>query len=492
MPRAFYLLLLPLLAPCQVPGQLTRALDVRELPYERALEKLPVDLTATVGFIEGQGTVFVQDETAGTHLHLKPAAMELKVGDRVRAEGVTMPGLYLPGVAVTRLEVLGHGPAPEPITASYDDLTSGKYHYQRVLVEGVGRRLTQVDENRSLLRLMLGGRVLEVRIDGAPRTSLDVVDARLRIVGLAAGGINDRRQLVFPYLRVAGWEDVTVTEGARPVKELSPVAVEGLLRFGSDEAAHRVRVRGVVLAAFEDGRVFVRDRRLSEGEMEAAKEAGNAMRAIGAQVVNPQPMQIGRIIDLIGFPVMDRFSATLADAEVHDVSQQSEEVGPMEATAEELIDGKYDADLVTLSARLANAFRTREGYDLRLEAGEVSLRALLPASEPVRDLAAGALLRLTGICQVESSTDKGFRSRADRAVILLRGTADLQLLEAPPWWTARRLAIAVGTLGGVVVLGMIWILLLRGQVLRQSAALSAGVAQKAALEERQRIAREFH
>lgn len=492
MRRLLFILLL-LLSPCHAQEPLTHAAEVRALPYERSLEKLGVDLRATVGFVEGEGTVFVQDETAGTHLHLKPGRTDLKVGDRVRAQGVTMPGLYLPGVTVTKLEVLGQGPPPEPEAATFDDLAAGRFHYQRVVVEGLGRRLTQVDETRSVLRLMLGGRLLEVRIDGAPPASLNVVDARLRIVGLAAGGINDRRQLVFPYLRVANWDDVTMLEPARPFNQpMAPVAVESLLRFGATDTLHRVRVRGVVLAAFDDGRVFVRDRRLSDVDMNAAQGAGYEMRAIGAQLSKPEGLEVGRIIDLVGFPVMERFSATLADAEVRSFAETVETPVPVAVTSEELIDGKYDADLVTLTARLVDVYRTRTGHELRLDTGEVSLRGILPAGVEIENPAAGSLLKLTGICQVESSSDKGFRSRADRAVLLLRTAGDLQVIEAPSWWTSGRLALALGVLAAVVVLGLVWIGLLRRQVTRQAAALGAGVAQKAALEERQRIAREFH
>lgn len=485
-------LILPLL-PSGLQGQLTRAVEVRSLPYERALEELPVALTATVGFVEGTGTLFVQDETAGTHLHVKPAQTGLRVGDQVRVEGTTMPGLYLPGVTVTRLEVLGHGPPPTPMAATYEDLASGRYHYQLVVVEGIGRRLTQVDENRALLHVMLGGRIVEVRVDAPPGTAPEVVDARLRITALAAGGINDRRQLVFPYLRATGWEDMVVTERGRDLTQLFPVPVASLLRFGSpNEASRRVLVRGVVLAAFGDGRVFIRDRHQPEEDAEAAEEAGFVFRALRIQSVNPVTLAPGSRISAFGFPVMDGFSATLADAQISIGREAGVEVKPVEVTAAALADGAYDADLVTLSARLVNGVRMDEFYELRLEAGELNLRAIVPVAAPMPELVEGSLLRLTGICQVESSSDKGFRSRADSAVLLLRGPADLQVLQAPPWWTARRLAVALGILGGTFVLGLVWIGLLRRQVTRQAAALSAGVAHKAALEERQRIAREFH
>jgi len=139
-------------------AELSRAIDIRTLPYERSLEKMPVNITATVGFIESSGTVFVQDVTAGTHLHFKPGRNDLRIGDQVRVKGTTTAGLYFPGIDVTELQILGHGAPPAAEPATYDDLASGRFHYQRVVVEGLGRTMTPLDENRSLLRLAMGSR----------------------------------------------------------------------------------------------------------------------------------------------------------------------------------------------------------------------------------------------------------------------------------------------------------------------------------------------
>lgn len=214
MKRLLHALLIAIGLPLAVHAQLTTALDIRMLPYERSLEKLPVDLMGVIGFVESGGTAFVQDGTAGTHLHFKPVRNDLRVGDRVRVKGTSTPGLYFPGVDVLELELLGHEAPPAPVPASFDDLATGRFHYQRVLVEGLGRTLTPLDEDRSLLRLAMGSRVIEVRVDAPPESAPKIIDARLRITALAAGGINDRRQLVFPYLRVTDWSDVVISQTA--------------------------------------------------------------------------------------------------------------------------------------------------------------------------------------------------------------------------------------------------------------------------------------
>ncbi len=100
----------------------------------------------------------------------------------------------------------------------------------------------------------------------------------------------------------------------------------------------------------------------------------------------------------------------------------------------------------------------------------------------------GATLILTCICQIESATDKGFRSLPNRISLLLRGPRDIRVLTAAPFWDARRLLIASSSLGAVVLLTFIWIFALRRRVSR----LESKIIDQATLEERQRIAREFH
>lgn len=416
-----------------------------------------------------------------------------------------MPGLYLPGVEVIELRIAGHEQPPAPLPATYDDLATGRFHYQRIVVEGVGRTVSLLDENRTLLRLAMGGRVIEVRVDAALESAPDVVDARLRITALAAGGINDRRQLVFPYLRVPDWSDVIVSAPPRTVEKLSVTPVAGLLRFGAEvEAVHRVRVRGVVLASFADGRLFIRDVTppppAPVSDVDEGVPQPPLPNALGIRLTLPAALGAGQIVEIVGFPVMDRFSATLVDASVDRLVDAASlpadgvpDASPVTLTTPaSLLSGNQDSDLVTIQARLADVFRSAEGTELRLSADGASIRALLPASSPASMVAAGSLLELTGICQVESSTDKGFRSRPERALLLLRGADDLRVLRAPTWWTARRLLQVLGVLTGVLLGGILWITLLRRQVAHQGAALRERIGSEAALEERQRIAREFH
>ncbi|OYW75930.1 MAG: hypothetical protein B7Z37_11050 [Verrucomicrobia bacterium 12-59-8] len=471
---------------------LSRAIDIRMLPYERSLEKLPVDLTATVGFVENGGTVFVQDDTAGTHLHFRPARNDLRVGDHVRIQGTTTAGLYFPGVDVAQLQILGHAAPPMAAPASYDDLATGRFHYQRVIVEGLGRTLTPLDENRSLLRLAIGSRVLEVRVDAPLETAPALIDARLRITALAAGGINDRRQLVFPYIRVTEWNDVEITKAAPALAALPITSVVTLLQFGAaDEPHHRARIRGTVLAAFPDGRVFLRDATPPPPPRETPKDAlpkPPQSPSIAIRLSSPVNLIPGQRAEIIGFPIMAGFSASLADALVL-ATEPDESPAAAVVSLKDFQDGSHDADLVHLTtpAVLNDFFRSADGFELRLTSSGMPMRAfLLQSDAPALEM--GATVDLTGICLVESSTDKGFRSQAERASLLLRSANDIRVIHSAPFWTAGRLVIASCILAGLVLLAFIWIAAQR----RQIGFLSSRIVQQATLDERQRIAREFH
>lgn len=485
---------------------LTRAAQVRALPPDRALESVPVDLEAVVGFIEapGGGTVFIQDETGGTFFRAPDRTQPMKPGDRVHVKGTSMPGLYLTGIIAQSYEVLGSGDPPVPAPAGYEDLATGRYHYQMVQVEGIGRRLSVPEENHSVLHLALGSRVVEVRVDAPlPDGMEDWVDARLQITALAAGGINDRRQLVFPYLRVSDWSEVRILKPAPAVADLEALPAARLLRFDPGripEFGHRVRTMGKVLAAFPDGQVFIRDLK-AEVQVPSSPPikplvlpSENARpAALAVRLASPQLLKPGQLVDVAGFPNMDGFSASLVDAVlVKEATPVVHGMEPVQVTLKEIASGTLDADLVRLEVELVDAYRTGEGWELRLLSGALPIRALLPEAEDIQDLRPGSLLQLTGICRIESSTDQGFRSRPERAMLMLRGAEDLVVLSAPSWWTVQRLVGLVGLLLALVAGGLLWITLLRRQVAKQGEALRRRIAHEAALEERQRIAREFH
>lgn len=466
---------------------LTTALEVRSLTPAEAERGLPVRLRGIVVFVESTSAIFVQDETSTTFFRLAPRQRLPAVGDEIELTSTTRMGLYLPGLADTTYTVIGRRDLPPGIVALYDDLYFGRYHYQRVTVEGIVRSLLpfrQNNQDRALLRLAMGSRVIEIRVEKPAAGAPALVGHRVRITGLAAGLINTpRRQLVQPYLRVIDWPEIAVVAPAPPAADVPQISAEELLAFRvSGLGEQRIRIDGVVAATLADGQAF-----LQQGAM-----------AFAVRLSRPESLLPGDRVSVVGFPSMDRFSASVVDAEL-----LAREPGP----APEPLDidsfdelygkpgdqhpGKHDARLVRVVALVRDFFRSEDGTTLLVQSGQRTIQARVPDDAVVPP--AGALVRLTGICQVETAvTGSGFASRPGLVSLRSPAAADLRILRTPPWWTPTRLAIGLALLAGITLLAGLWIAILRRQVNRQTDALRHRIEAEAALEERQRIAREFH
>lgn len=441
----------------------------------QAEERRPVRLRAVVTFNDSPSVVFVQDATAGA-LFRPGGVVGLKPGDEVEIQGYTQPALYMPGIERATFRLIGHGPAPVATPVTYAELISGRFHYQWVAVEGIVRSVVPIDDGRATLRLALGTDMLEAIV----KTSADGVgpdvDSLVRVRGLASGRINSRRQLVRPYLQLAGWQDVDLLEPVPAPHAMRTVSTAELLTF--DAAGHsgrRVRVRGTVLAFFDDGTAFLRD-----------EKGATAVRlGRGASV------EVGDRVEAVGFPEMSRFSASLADAEVR--SRTPGTLPPALAVAlPALFERSFslDGELVEVTAALIEGMREGDAAVLILSAAGKLVRARVPKLLP--DIEPGSSLKVTGICQVESTDVEPYRAVPVAISLRVRDPADVVVMRSPPWWTTRRLLYALLVAAAAVLLGMAWIFVLRGQVRRQTVALRRKIEREASLEERQRLAREFH
>ena len=453
---------------------LTKAIEVRSLSVAEAQRGLEARLRGTVIFFEPTAA-FVQDETSTTFF--RPDTLDgLRLGDEIEVTGQTQPGLFLPGLGRSRYTILRHGTLAEPIPVSYDELVSARFHYQRVSVEGVVRALLPWEESRSLLRLGLGTRVLDVRIDAPLDRERAPVDSRVLVYGLAAGDINERRQLVRPYVRAQDWTEISILKPPTPVEQVPLVSAAELLAFQlTGRGEHRIRVAGVITAAFPNGPAYVR----------------HDATAFEVRLAGAGSFKAGDRVELLGFPAMDRFSASVVDAEIVQTAP-GPPPPPVDVAAVDDLSGKHDGDLVTVSAVVADTFKVEGGTALVLKGKTRNVQARLP--EFVPEPPTGSLVRLSGICLVESGRvfATGFATRAGVVGLRARGPEDLVILRSPAWWTARRLATGLAVFAGITILAGLWIAVLRRQVRRQTEALRSRIESEAALEERHRIAREFH
>jgi len=432
----------------------------------------PVALEAIVTYQDPTGTIFLRDD-AGDATFITGATTNPRVprGERLRITGVSHNGLYIGGIKVPHIERLGNQGPPEPREITPDELASGKFHYQWITLTGVGRSFKIDGETSASLRLVSAGKMVEIRFDEVPRELRSLVDAEIRVRGLAAADLNDHRQIVQPYVRVGDKSDIDVLAPApRDPFEIAFTPLAQLQR--SSAGAHRVKIHGVALAPVIAGGLFLRD----------------DDRGVFVQCVAPE-VKTGDVVEALGFPDMGFFSAQLSDAECRVVESHAAPE-PRAVTLKELADG-CDADLISAEAQVLQRFDRGGRTELAAQSSGINFTIFLPGEVPGA-LQPEALVRVTGVCRVSATRSGGYRVRPTAYQVWPRTLSDLQILRSAPWWTSRRLAIGLGGAALLALVALAWVALLRRQVRLQLAVIESKAQREAIIEERQRIAREFH
>jgi hypothetical protein len=370
---------------------LTNIAQVRQLSAVAAARQLQVKVRGVVTAFN-PSSLFVQDDTGGTFVNFKSGAPTVPPGAVIEVEGVSYAGRFVPGITLAQFEVMGHAELPAATAVGFDDLLTARWHYQRVQVHGIVRSVTAVPEReRAILTVALGARRLEVQLVTSGVNDLAyLVDAQVSISGLAAGYINDRRQLITPQLLVSRLEDLRIE--ALPPSDpflLPLISSSALLNFNPNGLSnHRVRVRGVVTHRQPGEAIFLRD-----GEY-----------GLLVQTSQGDPVHPGAVVEAIGFPAMGRFSAFLEDAEFRIVGRESDP-RPQPTTIGEALTGTNEANLITLDAQLLEVLENPAETVLVLRAENTAFHAQLPRTS--LSLRKGSNVRLIGVCRVPEPTFSG-------------------------------------------------------------------------------------
>lgn len=458
------------------PRVLRTAAEIAEEPA--ALDQSPtrIDFEGPVSYQDSTRTIFLADATGVTFVFggMSPV---VQPGDIVRIEGHAQHGVIVGGIRPDKVTVIGRGPVPEATAIKPADLGTGRFHYRRVTIEGVVRRVDPAGDAAVRLALQAPGgqAILELETPDAAASgeARRLIDARVRATGLVVGNVNRQRQVVEPFLRVKRLADVEVLEpppadafGA-PVVPLEQLASRAL-------GEHRVVVRGTAVAPPLDGAVYIRD--------------GDASLRVRTDAQEIRP---GDVVEAAGFPEMGIYSIELADTECR-VTASVEPPPPRPATAKKQSDvDRLDADLVRIEGPVLDAADGR----IVVRHGEVDY-AIEPPTGARLDVAAGSLVRATGIGRVAAIEGKSYRAFPRSYTLLLPAAEDFVVVRSPPWWTPRRILLAasaaLGATLAVAAAALAWVMLLRRQVRRQLGVIEGKLQSEAVAEERRRIAREFH
>jgi signal transduction histidine kinase len=459
---------------------LTSIRQVREISPEQAAQGYPAHLRGVVTFCDSKADLglFLQDGPTGIYVKLGEGT-NVNAGDKLEIEGPTQPGDYVPMVYANRVRLLGRATLPKADPLGYEELASGKEDCQWVEVQGVVRSVVPGPKDRTRLDLMLNGQRLSAlvgHLDAAKAQEL--VCATVRLQGVCRTRFNRKRQLRAPYLSVTGPSNIVIEVPAPG--EIAQVPLASLLQFNSEGSyGRRVKVQGVVTEQKENS-LFIQD-----GGASLYVKCGQA-----------DPVSPGDVVQVVGFPVLGQYAPVLEDATFRVVGHKAQPV-PLQARIDQLPSEDYDTVLVRLRGKLINRIERADEQILVLEATNLILNArlnLAKADSRFTALQIGSELELTGVClaQPVDNWNPSLEYRPETFQLLLRSSDDVTVIRNPPWWTLSRLLWMLGIMSVVLLAGFAWVFALDRKVRQQTTIIQQKLRREAVLEERTRIAREFH
>lgn len=464
---------------------LTTAGAIHRLKREEAQRAYPVKIRGVVTCVLPEHQAFtIQDATRGIYVedYSPNRAAAPQVGEFLEVEGKTDPGLFAPLVSARRISSLGAGRAPEPVKPTWDQLINGSLDAQQVELQGI---VTTIHTNGLTLLMRGGVAKIELRLAGQSQSSLQHFEnALVRIRGcLFASWDYVTHQVRMGDVRIYA-ADIFVEQPAPQDLFSSPrkTASELLLFDPQAGVFQRVKVSGQI--------VFVR------GNEFFLMDGNRGVRFVTKQ---PATLEIGDIVDVVGFPdLLGSAAPVLREAVVRKTGN-----APLPAarvlSADNLIQTDHDATRVRVEGLLLNLRQTKTDTVLELQQGVRTFVAhVSDADNSLPSLATGSRLELTGIY-----AGLGGNRAAGQDIaafeLLLKSPTDIKVLARPPWWTLKRLLVIVGALAGVLAGAVLWITQLHRQVEERTAELGAQIQerqrvehQRALEEERTRIAQDLH
>ena len=432
----------------------------------------------------------------------------------VEIEGHVVAAGFSPAIAGRRTRIVGRGPVPPPVPVAPGRLARGgdmsRWVTAQGVVRGISERATGLDHAVPMLILDVGDQPLTVTwlVTDPQFEPQRLIDAEVRVTGLASALRNSRGQLVTPTITVDDPEDVEILTPppADPFAgEIAPL--DALGRFvGEQRSAHRIRTEGVVSYA-APGLIFLQDPHA-------------AVRIDLATAVEP-PLAPGDRVQVAGFLDMGRSIAGLSFAVARRVgSGPAPEPEPL-AVAEiaRVADafrkqtwitepGSYDGRLVRCTGVVEALEKTPAGLTATLSSAGGQWFATLaqgPSAAALPQLAVGSTVAVAGILRLDLDAARINGLIVDhptmsRITLLARDAADIEVVRAAPWWTPRRLGVAVFSLAAAAAALAAWSVTLGREVRRQTAlAVEEAVGRRAAaaefevtLRERNRLAVNLH
>lgn len=495
-------------APAQTPApSINRIEDIRRLPREDAAKALPVRISGTCIFAasgesfihDGNHGIWVSSLTARSRKLLRDDSglVDLAAGKTVEIEGVTDAGGFAPQILPIRIRQTGSAVLPVPLKISAEQLIAATEDGQWVKVEGVVQKVEALAD-RTVCWLMVDGSNTLITLTGeAGRNLPPLVDARVRVIGAFAPDFNNRAEAVLPKIVSSSPDCIQVIQPPPDDPFAGPRVPLNRLRAFSPDASlfHRKVTSGVVTFVRPGHFFFLRDGRTS-------------IRVVS----DSTDVQPGWRVDVAGFIAISHHLAALKNGIVRKTGE--EKLPPPESiTARDLLKSASwqspktpsSSDLsghnVTLHGRISRVDRSSQWVPVTVwvEADDIVFSVFLPPDQaPSEHQAAnwqtGAEVKLTGTCELifPGRPDPLGLYEPDGFHVWLASPDDLIVTRAAPWWTPRRLTIALSATGLAALVAIGVVALLRRQVKQQVGIIARELETNAIATERERMARDLH
>jgi diguanylate cyclase (GGDEF)-like protein len=469
-------------ARCKSQAVLTSVQEVKSLSNTQAAQAIPVKLKATVTFVRpSEKNLFVMDAGFGVYVQYT-RDIGLVPGDRVAVTGYTEPS-FRAIVVAREVHFLAHGALPVPLPAQFSDLIKAKWDSRYVQISGhVLSAALDTAQSVHTLRILVkvpGGTVEGIMMNPGGLNPEDLLEADVRMNGVAGGEYDSKMQLAGMWLDMSSWKDLEILKPSASDPWSRPAIpadeVVSSYRFGND--SERVKIAGM-LTYFEPAALAV------------VEQAGG--KSILVTTRSTLPLHAGIGVEATGFPAIVDESVRMEDGELRPAAQAAQ-IQPQSIDWEKASAGLYAYNLVAMEGEVVGLVHDSRVDLFIIRAGGHLFSATLrrsssDASQP--DSAhltptVGSRVRVSGVCFVEPGDHWHDRLWFD---IRMRSLGDIVVLQQPSWWTVKRLAYVVTLLSVVILIAVMWAGLLDRRLRKQTGIL-ARQSQEDAIRER-RLARQ--
>ena len=409
--------------------------QVRRMSSAQAATGVPLRVRGVVSALSGwSNSFFLQGQGGGVSVDRTDSA-DVRAGDLVEVTGKTGAGKFAPVLQVHSVTILARGTRlPEALKARYGDLAAGRLDSQRVEVRGVVHSATVTSswgKQALFLGIDLNGELVTARVREFPVGNFDnLVDATVRVRGVAGTIFNEKRQFLGVRIFVPELADVSVEEkGAGDPFSIKESTFSEILQFDpSSKLNHRVHVAGVLIGERGGQTLYLQ----------------NGSEGIVVKTEQPVRAAVGTRVEASGFIRGGDYSPALYNAIVR-TGGMAPLPSPARIPAAKVIEVKdgfafapTGGTLVQMEGDVIDRIDRRDEQVWVLRDQDKLFEAHLALSAGVAKIsgiAGNSRVRVEGICLVEindAREPESFR-------VLMRTARDIEVVRAPLFTTARLL-----------------------------------------------------